>query len=186
MRLDPTPLPGVFVLELEPIPDERGFYARTFDADALTEAGLDATVVHAGSSWNRVAGTLRGLHLQVAPHSEAKTVRCTAGALWDVAVDLRPGSETWGRWFGVELSASNRRALHVPAGCAHGFITLRDDTECHYLLSAAYAPKAARTLAWDDPTVGVEWPRPPAVLSARDRAGEALDAVDLRPLVPGA
>lgn len=127
-------------------------------------------VAQCNVSRNRRAHTLRGMHYQLPPHEEAKLVRCTAGAIWDVIVDLRPGSATWLRWTGAELSAENGSALYVPEGFAHGFLTLRDDTEVFYQMSAFYEPGAARGLRWNDPRIGIAWPAEPAVISERDAA----------------
>lgn len=168
MRVGETILRDVLVLEVEPIGDERGLFARTWDRAELVARGLTAEVVQVSLAYNEVAGTLRGLHFQAAPHDEAKTVRCTAGAIFDVAVDLRGGSPTRLRWVGVELSATNRRSLFVPEGCAHGYVTLTDGAEVQYQISAAYRPDAARGYRWDDPTLGIDWPVPIVRISARD------------------
>jgi len=161
-------LPGAFLLELERHEDERGFFARAFCRRELEEHGLDATVSQANLSYNRERGTLRGMHYQVAPSQEAKTVRCVAGALHDVIVDLRPGSATFGRHMAVELSAANRVSLYVPAGFAHGFQTLAPDTEVFYLMSEPYAPEHARGFRHDDPELGIRWPLAVRVISERD------------------
>ena len=130
---------------------------------------MDTSIAQCNISFNRRRGTLRGLHYQARPHEEAKLVRCTRGAIWDVIVDLREGSETRYRWFGVELTADNRRALFAPAGFAHGFQTLVDNSEVSYQMSASYHPESARGVRWDDPAVGIPWPVRDPVLSARDR-----------------
>jgi dTDP-4-dehydrorhamnose 3,5-epimerase len=169
----PTELSGVVVVELEPFVDERGSFTRTFDAELFAAHGLDPRVVQCNNSFNPQAGTLRGLHYQLAPHAECKFVRCAQGRVFDVAVDLRPDSPTHRRWVGVELSAHNRLCVVVPEGCAHGFQTLEDDSEVHYQTSAAYAPEADRGVRWDDPAFAIRWPQPPAggrILSVRDRA----------------
>jgi dTDP-4-dehydrorhamnose 3,5-epimerase len=158
VRVLETPIAGVLILEPDAIPDARGFFARIWDRDVLTARGLDAEVAQASIAWNEVRGTLRGLHFQESPHSEAKTVSCVAGAVWDVAVDLRPEAETFHRWVGVELSASNRRSLYVPHGCAHGYLTLSDSTEVHYRISVPHRPESARGVRWNDPTLAIEWP----------------------------
>jgi dTDP-4-dehydrorhamnose 3,5-epimerase len=171
VKLLETPLPGAYVVELEPIEDERGWFARTFDAAAFEQRGLDAAVVQCNSSFNRRAGTLRGMHFQASPYAEAKLVRCTRGAIFDVIVDLRPGSPTTCRWFGIELRPDDAASLFVPAGFAHGFQTLVDDSEVHYQMSHHYVPEAARGVRWDDPAFGIEWPEPPPsgrVISERD------------------
>jgi dTDP-4-dehydrorhamnose 3,5-epimerase len=163
-------LAGAFLIEPERREDERGFFARTFCVEEFAAHGLNMTVAQCGVSYNRRRGTLRGLHYQAAPHAEDKPVRCTAGSAFDVVVDLRPGSVTFNRWCGVELSATNRRMLYVPAGFAHGFETLADETELAYQMSRAQVPAAARVLRWNDPAIGIAWPLPPAVMSPGDRA----------------
>jgi len=170
MRLLETILDGVLVLEIEPIADERGFFARTWDAGDLASRGLTAGQAQVSIANNEIAGTLRGLHYQADPHAEAKTIRCTAGAIFDVAVDLREGSPTRLRWVGVELSATNRRGLFVPEGCAHGYVTLTDGAEVQYQISMPHHPDAARGYRWDDPTLAIDWPVPVRRISARDAA----------------
>jgi dTDP-4-dehydrorhamnose 3,5-epimerase len=171
MNLVATPLAGAFVLELRRLEDERGFFARTFDAELFHEHGLDARVAQCNLSFNRHAGTLRGMHFQTAPHAEAKLVRVVRGAVFDAIIDLRPGSDTFRQWFGVELTEDNDRALFVPAGFAHGFQTLVDDTEMLYQMSYPFVPGAGSGVRWDDPAFGIAWPEPPArgrVISQRD------------------
>ena len=170
MRFTPTAIEGVFVIEPEPIEDGRGFFARAWCEEELAEQGLEAGFVQANLSFNEHKGTLRGLHYQVPPHAEAKLVRCTRGAICDVALDLRPHSPTYKQWEGVELSASNRRMLYVPEGCAHGYETLAADTEVYYSVSAFYAPEAERGVRYDDPAFGIEWPLPVQVISEKDRS----------------
>ena len=148
--------------------DERGLFARTWDRAELVSRGLTAGVEQVSIAYNEVAGTLRGLHFQATPHDEAKAVRCTAGAIFDVAVDLREGSPTRLRWVSVELSSTNRRSLFVPEGCAHGYITLTDGAEVQYMISTPYVPDAARGYRWDDPALGIEWPVPVTRISDRD------------------
>ena len=160
-----TPLDGVWVLELEQRGDERGFFARLFDDGEFGAHGLVTQWVNVNDSLSAQRGTLRGLHYQLPPAAEVKLVRCIRGAFFDVALDLRTG-----RWFGVELSAENRKMLYVPEHCAHGFLTLEDDTEALYLTSAHYSPEHERGARWDDPAFGIEWPFAPAVLSDKDRA----------------
>jgi dTDP-4-dehydrorhamnose 3,5-epimerase len=159
------PLDGVCIVEQERLCDERGFFARTYDVEALSP------VVQMSTSFNLRVGTLRGLHFQAAPHEEAKLVRCTRGALWDVAVDLREGSPTRHRWHAVELTQENGLALFIPEGFAHGFQTLVDETEVLYAMSVAHVPDAGRGLRWDDPAFGIDWPAPPPggrTMSPRD------------------
>ncbi len=170
MRFVGTPLADAFLIELQPIEDERGFFARSFCVEEFRKHGLDHRVAQCNVSFNRRTGTLRGMHFQVAPHEEAKLVRCTSGAVFDVIVDLREGSATRYQWFASELTARNRRAILVPAGFAHGFQTLEDDTEVLYQMSEFYYPESARGLRWDDPCIGIEWPLSDPVLSDKDRS----------------
>jgi dTDP-4-dehydrorhamnose 3,5-epimerase len=170
MRFSETELPGVFVIDLERIEDERGFFARSWDAEEFVRHGLDARLVACNISYNKRRGTLRGMHFQSAPHGECKLVRCTRGALYDVAVDLRPSSVGFCRWVAVELTADNRRMLFVPPDVAHGFQTLSDDSEVFYQMSCPYEPTAARGVRWDDPAFGIRWPDAERVITARDRA----------------
>ena len=164
-----TPLPGAFVLETERFEDERGFFARTFSVDEFAAHGLDTDVVQCSVSFNHRRGTLRGLHFQAAPREETKLVRCTRGAIWDVIVDIRPGSPTRGRHFALVLSADERNALYIPKGMAHGFLSLEDSTEVFYQISERYSPEHSRGYRWDDPTFAIPWPEPATVISDRDR-----------------
>jgi dTDP-4-dehydrorhamnose 3,5-epimerase len=161
---------GAWTVEVEPSTDERGMFARTFDAALFEERGLSPEVVQCSTSFNERAGTLRGLHYQDAPHGECKLVRCTAGAVYDVLVDLRPESPAHRSWEAVELSSENRRAVYVPRGVAHGFQTLVDGTELLYMIDRPFEPSAARGVRWDDPAFGIEWPEPPGtrIMSERD------------------
>ncbi|HTS87425.1 MAG TPA: dTDP-4-dehydrorhamnose 3,5-epimerase [Gemmatimonadales bacterium] len=168
MIFEPTPLAGAVTVELERHEDERGFFARSFCRREFEAQGLDPCVAQCNVSFNRRRGTLRGLHWQAAPHGEAKLVRVTRGELYDVIVDLRPDSPTLGRWFGVELTADNHRALYIPLGFAHGFQTLVDEVEVFYQMSTFYAPEAQRGARWDDPAFGIHWPILPPFLSQRD------------------
>ena len=169
MIFAPTPLAGAFVVELERREDERGFFARSFCQDEFAKHGLNPRIAQCNVSFNARRGTLRGMHYQAKPHEEAKVVRCTQGAVFDVMVDLRPDSATFKRWHGVELSASNRRALYIPEGLAHGFQTLTDDAELLYLMSEFYHPECARGVRWDDPAFRIEWPVANPHMSERDR-----------------
>jgi dTDP-4-dehydrorhamnose 3,5-epimerase len=179
VRFIPLAIGGVWRVEPERHADERGFFARTWCTREFAAQGLVASFVQTSVSFNEAAGTLRGLHYQVEPHAEEKLVRCTRGAIFDVAVDLRPDSPTYLAWCGETLTAANALALYVPKGCAHGFMTLEDASEVLYAISELYAPDHARGVRWNDPAVGVVWPREPARMSARD-AGYALMAHEAR------
>jgi dTDP-4-dehydrorhamnose 3,5-epimerase len=168
MILRELTLAGVFVIEPERKEDERGFFARTFSAAEFAERGLEPAVAESSVSFNRARGTLRGLHYQLPPHEETKLVRCTRGSVYDVVVDLRPDSPTHRRWEAIELSAENRLAVYLPAGCAHGYLTLEDGCELDYRISHRYVPDAAAGVRWDDPLLGIEWPATPTVISQRD------------------
>ncbi|MGH2740958.1 MAG: dTDP-4-dehydrorhamnose 3,5-epimerase family protein [Thermoleophilaceae bacterium] len=173
MRLEETPLAGAWLVELDRHEDERGFFARTFDRAEWVARGMDPTVAQCNTSFNALAGTLRGMHFQADPHGEPKLVRCTRGAIWDAIVDVRADSPTHRRWFAAELTAGNGRALYVPVGMAHGFQTLEDDSEVLYMMGHEYVPESARGVRWDDPAFGIEWPEPPVggrTISERDAA----------------
>ena len=169
MILRPGALPRLLVIEPERKADERGWFARTWCRREFAAAGLTFEPVQCSASFNAAAGTLRGMHYQAAPDAEAKIVRCTRGRVFDVAVDLRPDSPTFRGWHAEELSADNGRAILVPAGCAHGFLTLEEASEVFYMIDAEHRPDSARGVRWDDPAFGIRWPRPPAVVSNRDR-----------------
>ncbi len=164
-----TPLPGAYLITAERVEDERGFFARTWCEREFTGRGLDSGLSQCSTSFNRLRGTLRGMHYQAAPHAEAKLVRCTRGRLHDVIIDLRPDGPTYLRHHAVTLSADEPAMLYVPAGCAHGFLTLADATEVLYQVSVPHVPAAARGIRWNDPTFAVAWPERPRVMSARDR-----------------
>ncbi|MDQ3918982.1 MAG: dTDP-4-dehydrorhamnose 3,5-epimerase [Acidobacteriota bacterium] len=171
MNFRPTSLCGVYVVEPERFEDERGFVARSFSAAEFAARGIGARLVESNISYNRRRHTVRGMHFQREPFAQAKLVRCTAGAIYDVVIDLRPGSETFGRWEGVELTAGNRRMLYIPEGFAHGFQTLLDETEVFYQVSEVYAPDYAEGVRWDDPAFRVEWPATDGVtINERDRS----------------
>ena len=170
-----TELPGAFLIEPEPHWDERGFFARTFCQREFECQGLAFSFVQSNLCFNRHRGTLRGLHYQTTPHAEAKLVRCTAGAIYDVILDLRLGSPTRGRWAAMELSAESYRMLYVPKGLAHGFLTLHEDTEVFYEMSEFYTPETVRGIRWDDPAFAVRWPMVPTLLSPRDRSFPDFD-----------
>ncbi len=164
-----TPVTGAVVVEPELIEDERGFFARSFCTREFEAHGLNPRGVQCSISFTKMKGTLRGLHFQRPPHVEVRLVRCTAGALYDVIVDLRADSPTFGKHFGVELSARNRKMLYVPEGFAHGFQTLENDTEVFYQMSELFVPDAAAGVRWNDPAFGIEWPIEVTVISERDR-----------------
>jgi dTDP-4-dehydrorhamnose 3,5-epimerase len=163
-----TPLAGAWVLEPERFEDERGFFARTYCRREFEARGLDPAIAQCSVSFNHRRGTLRGLHFQTAPHEEVKLVRVTRGAVWDVIVDLRPGSPTLRRHFAVVLSAENRHELYIPKGMAHGFQTLEDAAEVFYQISEFYAPESARGFRWDDPAFAIPWPEPVTIISEKD------------------
>lgn len=169
MRLEPLPIAGAFLVRPDPIADERGLFARVWCADEFARHGITVRPAQVNTGFSPLAGTLRGLHYQVAPALEAKVVRCTRGAVYDAMVDLRPGSPTWGHWFATELTAENRHSVFVPPLCAHGYLTLTDDTELEYFASAPYAPEAARGVRHDDPAIGIRWPGPVLLISEKDR-----------------
>ena len=170
MRFLETTLSGAWLIELDQHGDERGWFARAFDAAEFEARGMNPAVVQCNASFNARRGTLRGMHYQADPHGESKLVRCVRGAIFDVAVDLRADSPTRLRWHGAELSEENRRALYIPAGMAHGFQSLSDDSELLYLMGNAYVPEASRGVRWDDPAFAIDWPEPdgPRIISDRD------------------
>lgn len=170
MKFVPTSLAGVYRVEPERLTDERGFFARTWCADEMRAQGLDAELSQCSISCNLQAGTLRGMHWQAEPHAEAKLVRCTRGAIHDVALDLRPDSSTFKQWFSAKLTADNHSALFIPPGVAHGFQTMSDDSEVLYQISTPYHAASARGLRWDDPAFGIVWPAAPSLISSRDQA----------------
>ena len=176
MTFTETPVRGVILVEPELRADERGFFARTWGRDEFAAHGLSTALDQCSLSYNRLAGTLRGLHWQAAPHGEVKLVRCGRGALYDVAVDLRPASPTYRRWTGVELTDRNHRMLYIPEGVAHGFLTLADDTEVVYQIGGTHQADAARGARWNDPGLAIVWPRDVAVIAPRDAAYPDLDA----------
>jgi dTDP-4-dehydrorhamnose 3,5-epimerase len=170
MIFSETGLPGAYVIDLDRIEDERGFFARAWCERELTEHGLESRIAQCNTSFNKRQGTLRGMHFQRSPHQEVKLIRCIRGSLFDVIIDLRPDSVGYKRWIGVELTADNRRMLYVPRGFAHGFQTLEDDTETFYMVSEFYMPGAEAGVRWDDPVFGIEWPHgDPTEISDKDR-----------------
>jgi dTDP-4-dehydrorhamnose 3,5-epimerase len=168
-----SPLTGAYTIDMERAEDDRGFFARSCCAMEFAAQGLVAPTAQSSVSFNARTATLRGLHFQAAPHEEEKLVRCTAGAIFDVIVDIRAHSPTYRRWFGTELTADNHRSLYIPKGFAHGFVTLADNTEVLYMISVPHAANLARGYRWNDPAFGIAWPVAPAVMSTRD-AGYAL------------
>ena len=184
MKFTDTGLHGAFVIDLDRLEDERGFFARTFCAAEFAQHDLARTFAQCSVSFNRRAGTLRGLHFQAAPHEEEKLIRCTMGRVYDVVVDIRPRSPTYRRWFGVELSAQNRRMLYVPSGFAHGFQTLEADSELFYQISVAYRAELSRGIRWNDPALEIEWPAPVTSMSGRDAALPCLAEVEMTDVAP--
>jgi dTDP-4-dehydrorhamnose 3,5-epimerase len=169
MRFTPLDISGAWLIDIEPIADERGSFARSFCAREFADHGIASEFPQHSLSYNIRKGTVRGMHFQKAPHEEGKLVGCISGAIFDVCLDLRPGSPTYLRWYGAELSAGNRRQLYVPPGCAHGFQTLTDDAEVNYRISTFYAPEASAGVRYNDPRFGIEWPLPITLMSDRDR-----------------
>jgi dTDP-4-dehydrorhamnose 3,5-epimerase len=169
MKFIETKLKGAYLIEPDLIRDDRGFFARSWCQKEFTDNGLNPNLVQCNISFNHHQGTLRGMHYQIAPYEEAKVVRCTAGAIYDVIVDLRPDSETFKQWVALKLTAVNHQALYIPAGMAHGFQTLADNSEVLYQMSEFYHPESARGLRWDDRVLGIAWPTElPSVISERD------------------
>lgn len=169
MKFFETELRGAFIIDIEERSDERGFFARGFCRKELEEHGLNGNIVQANISYNKIRGTLRGMHYQKHPYEENKLIRCTRGALYDVIIDLREDSATYKKWIGVELTQSNHRTLYVPEGFAHGFITLEDDTEATYMVTQFYSPSSESGLRWNDPEFNIQWPVEPVVISEKDR-----------------
>lgn len=164
-----TKLPGAFVIDVEQFEDERGFFARCWSEEEFAAWGLNPRLVETNISFNRRENTLRGMHFQVGPDAQPKLVRCTAGAIYDVIIDLRPDSATYKQWSAVELSAANHRQLYIPEGFAHGFQTLVNDTEVLYQMSAPYAAASARGVRWNDPAFAIAWPPAERIIIARDQ-----------------
>lgn len=168
MIFEPTAIPGAFLIKVQPARDMRGYFARTFCVEEFNAHGLDPRMVQGSVSFNKRRGTLRGMHYQVAPHSENKLVSCMHGSIYDVIVDLRRDSPMYLRWLSFTLAADSLDGLFIPAGCAHGFITLEDDCLVRYDISAFYQPAHARGVRYDDPTFAIDWPLAPTVVSPRD------------------
>lgn len=175
MRFTETKLAGAFIVELDRLEDERGFFARAFCSNEFEEHGLVSQFVQANNGFSFRSGVLRGLHYQLPPAAEAKFIRCIQGAIWDVIIDMRPESPTYLQHVGVELSAANRRALYVPEMFAHGYLTLADESETFYLASAPYTPGSERGVRYDDPALAIEWPIPVAEISDKDLSWDSVD-----------
>lgn len=169
MKFIPTPLKGAYLIDIEKLNDTRGFFARVFCQKDFAEHGLATNFIQVNNSLSVQKGTLRGLHYQLAPMQEEKLVRCIRGACYDVILDLRPESETFGQSFGTHLLEENRTMMYVPKGFAHGFLTLTDDTELLYMVTEHYSPKLERGIRWNDPTFSIKWPEKPLVISERDQ-----------------
>ncbi len=169
MRFTETKLKGAFLVHIDPIEDERGFFARSWCQEEFEMHGLNPRLVQCNISFNKKRGTLRGMHYQVAPFAEAKLVRCTKGSVYDVIIDLREDSPTYKQWFPVELTDGNHKAIYVPEDFAHGFLTLTDHTEVFYQMTEFYHPECARGVRWDDPAFGIDWCFVPIEMSNRDR-----------------
>ena len=165
-----TKLKGAFVIDPERLEDERGFFARSWCQKEFKDHGIDTGFVQCNISFNRKKGTLRGLHYQAPPYEEAKLVRCTMGAIFDVIIDIRPESTTYKQWLSVDLTAENRRIVYIPAGFCHGFLTRMEDTEVFYQMSAFYAPGYGRGIRWNDPVFGIQWPEEVNVISDQDKS----------------
>ena len=174
-----TPLPGAYVLEPEKISDHRGFFARIWCKHELQAHGLSGELCQSNVGFSHRAGTVRGLHFQTPPHAEVKIVRCTRGSVFDVIVDVRPDSPSYQHWFGVHLTAENRKMLYVPKGMATGYMTLEDDTEINYHTSERFAPHAATGIRFDDPAVGIAWPLKVTAISEQDRSWPLIQPVSL-------
>jgi dTDP-4-dehydrorhamnose 3,5-epimerase len=168
-------LPGVWVIDAVPVTDERGLFRRHYCAREFADHGLAASVAQGNISENPQSGTLRGFHYQLPPHQEAKTLSCLSGAVFDVVVDLRPKSDTFLKWVSVEISAKNRKSLHIPAGCANAWITTEPDTYVHYYMSEFYAPGSEFGIRYDDPFFNFRWPCPPQLMSSKDRSYPDFD-----------
>ncbi len=175
MKFSKTKIPGLKIVDIEPVADERGIFARTWCEEEFKTAGLSTALAQFSISFNKAKGTLRGMHYQLAPATEIKLIRCTQGSVFDVIIDLREDSPTFRQWVACELTAQNHRALYVPEGLAHGFITLEDNTEMFYQISAPYAPASATGVRWNDPSFKIEWPLKPTVISPRDAEYKDFD-----------
>jgi len=169
MIFSQTAIPGAFLISLNRIEDERGFFARTFCRSEFTEYGLNPDLVQCSISFNKQKNTLRGMHFQKPPYAETKVVRCTMGSIFDVIIDLRPDSPAFKKWLSFELNDENRSMLYIPQGLAHGFLTLKDNTEVLYQISDRYVPESAGGVRWNDSAFGIEWPETPQIISVKDQ-----------------
>jgi dTDP-4-dehydrorhamnose 3,5-epimerase len=175
MIITETKLKGAFIIELEKVADVRGFFARSWSRREFTAQGLNGNLSECNVSFNKTKGTLRGMHYQAEPYEQVKLVRCTSGAIHDVIIDLRPESNTFKQWVGIELTAHNHLMIYIPKGFAHGFQTLTDNSEVFYQMSADYVPESGRGVRWDDPAFGIEWPEAERIIIARDKSFPDFD-----------
>lgn len=169
MKFIEAPLKGVYIIQLEKQDDIRGFFARTFDIKEFEEHGIDFNIAQTSISYNKIKGTLRGMHFQDKPYEEHKIVQCIKGSIYDVIVDIRNYSETYKQWYSVELSDKNYSLLYIPKGFAHGYQTLEDDTLLYYFISQFYSPDHTRTLKWNDPTINIKWKIDKMIMSNKDK-----------------
>ena len=176
MFFNKTPLPGLYEIELEKREDDRGFFARFFDLKEYEELGLECKIVQINNSFTKDKYTLRGLHYQLPPKSEVRIVRCLKGEVFDMSLDLRPNSPTFGKWHAANLTSENRKMVYIPKGFAHGFMTLKDNTEFLYLVTEFYSPENERVIRWDDPKFAIKWPAKPIYLSDKDSKQADFDA----------
>jgi len=179
MIFEETKLKGAYIVEINKLGDERGFFGRSWCAKEFGEQGLNTNVVQRNTSFSKDVGTLRGMHYQVSPYEETKFIRCTKGAIFDVIIDLRQDSPTFKQWIGVELTADNYKMLYVPEKFAHGFYTIKEDSEVEYLVTQFYTPEAEGGCRWNDPAFGIQWPGEPTVISDKDRIHPLFDKVRL-------
>lgn len=175
MKFTPTELEGVFLIDLEPRGDDRGFFSRLFCRKEFSAIGLETEFIQFNTSYTRNHHTLRGMHYQLGESAEVKVIKCISGSLYDVVLDLRPGSSTFGKWTAAELSADNRRMMYVPRGCAHGFMSLTDDVEMTYFVSTEYNPSLERTVRWNDPAFNIQFPAAPSSVSDKDASARDFD-----------
>jgi dTDP-4-dehydrorhamnose 3,5-epimerase len=175
MIFNRLPIEGAYIIDPDKFTDERGFFIRMFSKADFENEGLDGNVVQVNNSMSYGKGTLRGIHYQLTPHAETKIVRCIHGSIWDLVLDLRPDSPTFGKWHGEVLTADNRRNMYVPKGCGHAFLTLEDNAEVVYLVTEDYSPTHERIVRWDDPKFGIEWPIEPRIFSDKDAAAQDFD-----------